>query len=119
MASDLMRRADVSEAEGALVDSFADAWDMPSLGTVGGYEAALGGAGLELEAVEDVTEHSVGRFRKWTALYLALLGSPLGALVERLLEAYGLDPAAITEQVTRAHRALPFLRHVIFVAKRR
>jgi len=119
VVSDLVVQSSVSETEREIVDSFADAWDMPSVGTVEEYEAALDEAGFDLEAVEDITGHSVGRFRKWTTLYLQLLESPLGTLGERLLGAYTLDPAAITEQVRRAHHALPFLQHVIFIAKRR
>jgi ubiquinone/menaquinone biosynthesis C-methylase UbiE len=117
VVSDLVMRSDVTETERRLVDSFADAWDMPSLGTVEGYNAALDETSFELKAVEDITKHSVGRFQKWTTLYLQLLTSPLRALIERLLGAYDLDPAAITEQVRKAHHALPFLRHVIFVAE--
>ncbi|WP_123538916.1 MULTISPECIES: class I SAM-dependent methyltransferase [Halobacteriales] len=117
VVSDLVMQSDVTETERRLVDSFADAWDMPSLGTVEGYKAALDETSFELKAVEDITKHSVGRFRKWTTLYLQLLTSPLRALIERLLGAYDLDPLAITEQVRKAHHALPFLRHVIFVAE--
>ena len=117
VVSDLVMQSDVTETERRLVDSFADAWDMPSLGTVEGYKAALDETSFELKAVEDITKHSVGRFRKWTTLYLQLLTSPLRALIERLLGAYDLDPPAITEQVRKAHHALPFLRHVIFVAE--
>lgn len=116
--SDLVMQSDVSEPERRLVDSFADAWDMPSIGTVDGYTAALDDASFDLEAVDDITAHSVGRFRKWTTLYRLLLGSPIQSLLERLLRGYDLDPSAITEQVQAAHDALPFLQHVILVAKR-
>ncbi|RRJ34018.1 class I SAM-dependent methyltransferase [Halocatena pleomorpha] len=114
--SDLVMQSDVSETERRVVDSFADAWDMPSIGTVEQYKAALDNSNLELETVENITGHSVGRFRKWTSLYLQLLRSPIRSLLERLLGAYDLDPT-ITEQVKAAHRALPFLQHVILVAK--
>jgi ubiquinone/menaquinone biosynthesis C-methylase UbiE len=116
--SDLVMQSDVSETEQAFVDSFADAWDMPSSGTVEQYKAALDDARFTLKAVDDVTEHSVGKFRKWTSLYLQLLRSPIRSLVEPLLRAYDLDPSVITEQVRDAHHALPFLQHVIFIAKR-
>lgn len=119
VVSDLVMQSDVRETEREYVNSFADAWDMPSVGTVEGYEAALDEANFALEAVEDITEHSVGRFRKWTTLYLQLLRSPVRDPVERLLRAHHLDPAAITEQVRDAHQALPFLRHVIIVANMR
>lgn len=115
--SDLVVQSDMTETERGFVNSFADAWDMPSIGTVEQYTTALEDASLELEMVENITGHSVGRFRKWTTLYLQLLGSPIRSHLERLLRAYDLDPTAITEQVRAAHRALPFLQHVILVAK--
>lgn len=111
-------QSDVNETERGFVDSFADAWDMPSVSTVERYKAALDDAGFDLEAVEDITGHSVGQFRKWTTLYLQLFKSPIRSLFDRLLRAYGLDPSVIAEQVRVAHRALPFLQHVILVAKR-
>jgi ubiquinone/menaquinone biosynthesis C-methylase UbiE len=116
--SDLVMQSDVSETERGYVDSFADSWDMPSLGTVEQYNAALDDASFELKAVEDITGHSVRRFRKWTTLYLQLLRSPIRSLFERLLRAYDLDPSAITKQVRKAHHALPFLQHIILIAKR-
>jgi len=116
VVSDLVMQSGVGEREA--VDAFADAWDMPPLGTVEQYTAALDGTSLELAAVEDLTGHSVGQFRKWTTLYLTLVTSPIGPLLERLLRMYDLDPEAITEQVRRAHHALPFLQHVLFVAKK-
>ena len=117
VVSDLVMRSDVSETERRVVDSFADAWYMPSIGTVEQYKAALDDSNLELETVENITGHSVGRFRKWTSLYLQLLRSPTRSLLERLYRAYDLDPTGITEQVKAAHRALPFLQHVVLVAK--
>ncbi|USZ70116.1 class I SAM-dependent methyltransferase (plasmid) [Halorussus salilacus] len=116
--SDLLMQSDVSATERAFVDSFAGAWDMPSLGTVEQYKAALDDTRFTLNAVEDITGHSVGQFRKWTTLYLQLLRSPIRSIVKRQLRAYDLDPSVITEQVRNAHYALPFLQHVIFIAKR-
>ena len=116
--SDLVMRPDVSGTERGYVDSFANAWDMPSLGTVEQYNTALYDASFELEAVDDITDHSVGQFRKWTTLCLRLFRSPLRTVVERLLRANDLDPSAVTEQVRVAHHALPFLQHVILVARR-
>jgi ubiquinone/menaquinone biosynthesis C-methylase UbiE len=115
--SDLVVQSDVTETERGFVDSFANAWDMPSIGMVKQYTAGLEDASLELETVKNITSHSVGRFQKWTTLYLQLLRSPIRSLIERLLRAYDLDPTTITEQVRAAHRALPFLQHVILVAK--
>lgn len=115
--SDLMMKSDVTGTEREIVDSFADAWDMPSLGTVEQYVSTLDDGDFELEVVENITRHSVGQFRKWTTLYLQLLRTPIRSPVKQLLRAYDLDPTAITEQVRAAHHALPFLQHNIFVAK--
>ncbi|MFC6764217.1 hypothetical protein [Natrinema soli] len=68
----------MTETERGVVDSFADAWDMPSMGAVKQYTAALKDASLELKTVEIITSHSVGRFWKWTTLYLQLLGARFG-----------------------------------------
>ncbi|WP_251329219.1 class I SAM-dependent methyltransferase [Haloplanus pelagicus] len=118
VCSDLVAAPTLDDAERRTVDAFADAWDMPSLATVDAYERAVDGAGLAVRTVEDLTAHSVGRFRRWTALYLRLAsafgGRPLAACLRRV----GLDPAAVTEQIHRAHAALPHLRHVVVVAER-
>lgn len=115
--SDPVLRSDVSEKDQRLVDLFADAWDMPPVGTVEQYKQAIDNTTLELSGIEDITRHSVGRFRKWTTLFLWLVRSPVGSLVERLLRFYGLDPSATIDQVERAHRALPYLKHVILVGR--
>ncbi|WP_327051882.1 class I SAM-dependent methyltransferase [Halomicrococcus gelatinilyticus] len=116
--SDLLARADADETERRAVTRFAEAWDMPALGSRPEYEAALTDAGLDVIAVEDISPHSVGRFRKWTTLYDRLHDSPVGRLVDRLVARRGADPAAVTEQIRRAHEALPSLRHVCFVAEK-
>ncbi len=115
--SDLVVRPDASETERRHVDAFAEAWDMPPLGTADEYARALDDAGLRLVERRDVTGHSVGRFRKWTTLFRGLVESQVGELVDRLLRWYGLDPSAVLRQVERAHRALPSLRHALLVAR--
>jgi SAM-dependent methyltransferase len=116
--SDLLLRAGADETERRAVARFAEAWDMPALGSRSEYEAALVDAGLDVLAVEDISSHSVGRFRKWTTLFHRVHGSPLGHLVDWLLTRRGADPATVTEQIRRAHEALPSLRHVRFVAEK-
>lgn len=115
--SDLVVRADLDERERRTVASFADAWDMPPLGTVPAYERALDDAGLDVRERDDLTPNSVGKFRTWTTAFLGAVESPLRPLVERALRARDLDPAAIERQVRRAHEALPHLRHVFLVAR--
>lgn len=115
--SDLVRRPGQGTAERERVASFARAWDMPLPGTVRDYERALADAGLDLVSVEDVTPHSVGRFRRWTALFGWLYATPAGRVVDWLLERRGLDPATVVDQIRRAHDALPYLGHVIIVAR--
>jgi SAM-dependent methyltransferase len=114
--SDLLVRAD---ADLDTVDAFAEAWDMPRPGTLDGYVRRLEAADLEVVAFRDLTPNSVGRFRTWTRLFLGLLETPLGGLVEEVLRRAGLDRSAVVTQVRRAHRALPSLQHVLLVARRR
>lgn len=116
--SDLVMRPDVGEQARQRVSSFADLWDMPPLGTVEGYKQAIDDTTLCFTEFEDITYHSVGRFRKWTTLFLWMAASPMGVFINRFLRSYGLDPSMITDQVECAHHALPYLRHIIFVAQK-
>ncbi|MFB6072852.1 MAG: class I SAM-dependent methyltransferase [Halobacterium sp.] len=115
--TDLVADRDATDADVRAVDRFAAAWDMPELGSRPGYERALADAGFDVLAVEDLTPHSVGRFRKWTTLFAAVHATPGGGLLDRALERRGLDAATITEQIERAHEALPALEHVLVVAE--
>jgi len=118
VSSDLVAGTDLGSEQRRSLTRFADAWDMPPPGTAADYERAVERAGLHLVDRETLTPHSVGRFRKWTTLYLRTLGSPLGELLERFLRRRGLDPSAIETQIRRAHEALPLLDHVLVVAKK-
>lgn len=115
--SDLVARPDLAEDAQRAVAAFADVWDMPPLGSVPAYEDALEAVGFDVRTVEDLTSHSVGRFRKWTTLYRKLHATPVGDLIDRLLERRGLDAETIDEQVRYAHEALPFLQHALFIAE--
>lgn len=115
--SELVRRPGADERGREQVTRFAEAWDMPLPGTVPDYQRALADAGLELVSVDDITPHSVGRFRTWTTLFRWLQAGPAGRLVHWLLERRELDPATVVDQIRRAHEALPALGHVIFVAR--
>lgn len=115
--SDLLMQPSVTETERQTVTEFADAWDMPRLVTLDEYRSALTESGFSVRSVDDVTPNSVGRFRKWTSLYLAIAGMLGDRVLDHVLRSYGLDPTTISEQVRRAHEALPFLRHVIVVAE--
>lgn len=116
--TDLVVRPGVSERARGVVDSFADAWDMPPLGSAETYRRSLDEGGLALTEAENLTPNSVGQFRKWTRLFLWTMTSPAGPVVERLLRRSGLDPPAILAQVRKAHRALPYLQHVLLVVER-
>lgn len=118
VCSDLVRRSTISERDRETVGAFADAWDMPPLGSVREYRRLFVDAGLKVRTTETITSHSVGRFRKWTTLFLGLLASPARPLVVRSLRWYGLDPSAVITQVQRAHEALPHLEHIIIAAER-
>lgn len=116
--SDLLRRSDCNKRDHQAIATFADAWDMPSLETDDGYRQMLVDAEFILHLVEDITPHSVGRFRKWTPLFLRLFASPIRPFLEHLLRQFGLDSSAVLSQVRAAHQALPRLKHVIYVAQR-
>lgn len=118
VCSDLVMDAGISRSDRQTVTEFADAWDMPPLGTIEEYRQLFVDAGLKLGTVEDITQHSVGRFRKWTSLFLKLFASPARPVITRLLQRYGIDPATIRTQIRLAHEALPHLRHAIFVARK-
>ena len=96
-----------------VLDRFGEAWDMPRPRQQEAYLSAMADRGLRVRRVNDLTDNSVGRFRKWSRLYLAVADGPAGDVLERLLRREGLDPDAVTEQVRAAHRALPALRHVL------
>jgi len=117
--SDLVARPDATNARQRAVARFAEAWGMPPLGSAPAYEGALADAGFAVRTVEDITPHSVGRFRKWTALFRRVHDGPAGPLIDRLLERRGLNAGTITEQIERAHEALPALQHVRFVVEKR
>lgn len=108
----------LSDAERRRLDAFADAWDMPPLWTRTRYRQAIEDAGFEVLAVEDLTPGSVGRFRKWTALFGIVRSSPADRPLRWLFRRWELDPDTITTQIQHAHRALPSLRHVLFTARR-
>lgn len=100
--TDLVATAELDGGHRERLDRFASAWDMPTPGTFSDYERAIEDAGLSLVDRTPLRSHSVGRFRKWTTLYLCILGSPAGAVLQRLLRRRDLDPAAIETQVRRA-----------------
>ncbi|AUX10364.1 SAM-dependent methyltransferase [Halalkaliarchaeum desulfuricum] len=100
------------------LERFGEAWDMPRPRPRERYLSTMAERGLRVRRVRDLTDNSVGRFRKWSQLYLAVADGPGGGVLERLLRREGLDPDAVTEQVRAAHRALPALRHVLVTFER-
>lgn len=112
VVSDLVVDPGAGVPAGAL-DRFSRAWDMPRLRGRGEYQSALESGGLRLRRATDLTDNSVGRFRKWSRLYLALADGPTSGAVRIALRRGGLDPEVVTEQVRAAHAALPALRHVL------
>ncbi len=97
---------------------FASAWDMPAPWSLENYLPTIEASGLHVTNVIDLTPHSLGQFRRWTRLFLRVATSPLGSLLDRLLERRGLDPARIADQIRAAHDALPDLRHVLLTIRR-
>lgn len=116
VASDLVAADDLSRDELATLDAFSEAWDMSRPVTLGATRDAMERAGLAVESVTDASAHSIRRFGKWARLFLALVASA-GPAVERVLDYWGLDASAVTEQIRTARAALPHLRHVHLVAR--
>lgn len=110
--SDLVVDPD-ADVSGESLERFVRAWDMPRLRRWGEYRSAIDATRLRTREVTDLTDHSVGRFRKWSRLYLALAEGPTGGALAAGLRRSGLDPEVVTEQVRAAHEALPALRHVL------
>lgn len=115
--SDLVTTGTATDHDEAVVDAFADAWDMPEPATVTEYERAVTAADLDLRRIDDVSRYSVARFRRWTGTFLALADGPAGDVLRWAIRRYGLDPAVVLGQIRCAHAALPHLAHVIVVAR--
>ncbi|MEF8779110.1 MAG: class I SAM-dependent methyltransferase [Haloferacaceae archaeon] len=115
--SDLVVDPDADASDGTL-GRFARAWDMPRLRRRDEYRSAIDATRLRTCGTIDLTDNSVGRFRKWSRLYLALAEGPAGGALAAGLRRGGLDPEVVTEQVRAAHEALPALRHVLVTFER-
>lgn len=113
--SDLLVSDETSRSGMDAVADFAEAWDMPPLTTVEQYLTDLEHAGFSIKNVQDITANSVGRFRRWTSLYL-MLDAYATSIVEWLFTRWGVDRQAVTEQVRSAYRALPYLKHLLVYA---
>lgn len=116
--STLVVRAGVDDGDRRTVDRFAEAWDMPPLGTVAEHERALEREGFTVVGSEDISANSVDRFRTWTTPFTWLADGPAGPLLERALASRGLDASTVLDQVRRAHEALPYIGHVLVTAER-
>lgn len=88
---------------------------MPLLSTVDQYLTDLEHAGFTIDTVQDITANSIGRFQKWTSLFL-FLDTYAEEIIERLLTHWGMDRQVVSEQIRRAHRALAHLRHLLVTA---
>lgn len=111
--------ADQSAGVGdATIEGFCDAWDMPRLRPREQYLSRIADAGFRVRRVTDLTPHSVGRFRKWSGLYLRLADGPTRDSLSWVLRQGGLDPEAVTAQIRAAHAVLPALRHVLVTFER-
>lgn len=113
--TDLLARDGLDDAAREAVDAFAGTWDTARIAPASEYLDDLRTAGLVVEGVRDLSPHSVGRFRKWTRLYLAAADGAPG-LASRVVCRLGLDADRITGQVRAAHEALPHLEHVLVFA---
>lgn len=101
------------------LDAFADAWDMPVPWSRDRYRRTLAAAGLGVERRIPLRAHSVGRFRRWTALFLLLTAGAGRLPFARACTRYGIDPDRFRSQVRVAHVALPALDHELVVVTQR
>lgn len=115
--ADLLAAEDAPPGVADRLDDFAAAWDTAPIAPSGEYFDSMRRAGFTVETVEDVTPNSVGRFRKWSKLFLALADGPASKPLRTLLRRWGVEPEAAVAQVRSAHRALPHLEHVIVYAR--
>lgn len=116
-SADLLADDDAPPGADEALGAFADAWDLAPIATEEGYLDRLRSAGFTVESVADVTANSVGRFRTWSGLFLAMVDGPTGGPLRALLRRWGVAPDPAVAQVRAAHRALPHLRHVIVYAR--
>ncbi len=114
--TDLFTRAQLDATQKRAVAAFAEAWDMPYPGTLQSYERGLREAGLRIRRTDDLSPHSLGRFRFWTTLFRLAHAGAFGRVIDGVLEHWELDPATLRTQIGRAHDALPALRHGLIVA---
>lgn len=117
VASDLVARPDLDQPAEEAVASFARWWDMAPIVPVDEYQTIVEAAGFTVRVLEDITPHSVGRFRKYTRAYLVLANLPgPDAVITRVLHRWGSSPDRITGQIRATHDALPHLRHILLHA---
>lgn len=96
---------------------FCEEWEMPPLETTDQYHRSLTTTGFEVVTTADLTDASVGAFRRWTSLFLGVLDSPAGGLLRMAMQRKGIDPDRTRSQVKAAHDILPDLRHVLIAAR--
>ena len=115
--SDLVVREGLDDTAIAAVTDFAETWDMPPLIPFSEYGQAIERGGLTELEMQDISSHSIARLRKWTTLYLRLVGDGIGDTIAPFFQRRGLDLPTITGQVRCAHEALPYLRHLTIYAR--
>lgn len=118
VVTDLVARDDLGADAERAVAAFTDAWDMSAPLALGEYRAAVEDAGLDVEVVEDLSPHSIDRYRRWARLYLGI-DRLLEPLVARGLAGFDIDADALTHQIRAAKRAIPSMAHVAIAAVRR
>lgn len=105
--------ADANAVEPTAHERFCQAWGLAPLVDVATYRDTITEQRLHIDAWTDITDNSVGQFRKWTNRYLRLRAGPLGGTLEAAFDHLGLDVRQIDEQVEATHDVLPELRHVL------
>lgn len=97
---------------------FANAWGFPALRRVGRLEATIDQSNFECTSQTDLTNNSIGQFRRWTTRYRRLRQSPTGFILNAFANRLDLRLEAIDRQVETAHAVLPSLRHTMLCIER-
>lgn len=118
VVSDLVATDGLAEADRAAVETFADAWDMPSLPTRSDYRSVVEESALEGVELEDISANSVARFDRWARLFLWVATGPFSGILRRFFASRGVDLDAVIATVRDTMPALPHLRHVVVHAGR-
>ncbi len=116
--STIVQRGGLIAEEHKKVSHFAELWDFAPLQTRDSYIDILGGEGFRIEKIEDLTLGSIGRYVKWTWLYLFVQKTFLKSVINWSLNRKDIDPLTLNNLIEDTYQALDYLRHLLFVVRK-